>query len=217
MRSIPLAVPALLALLFAPSSCSRMYYGTMEKLGYDKREILVDRVEEARDDQEAAKEQFKTTLERFKEVTGNKIEGEDAYNALNSEYEECEDRVATVKKRIASVEDVSEAMFAEWDTEIGEMTTADLKAKSTELRRQSMQRYNELHSAMKSAESKMEPVLAAFKERVLFLKHNLNAQAIASLQGTVVQIEGDVNGLITQMEQAIAKANAFIDGMHQSS
>src|SRR6185295_9179680 len=86
-------------------SCSSAYYATMEKFGYEKRDILVSRVEKARDDQEAAKEQFKTTLERFKEVTGNKIAGEDAYNALNSEYEMSEKRVEAVKSRITSVEE----------------------------------------------------------------------------------------------------------------
>ena len=47
------------------SSCSTVYYETMEKFGVHKRDILVERVEEARDSQEAAKVQFTSALEQF--------------------------------------------------------------------------------------------------------------------------------------------------------
>ena len=40
------------------SSCASIYYSTMETFGVEKRDILVDRVEDARDGQEDAKEQF---------------------------------------------------------------------------------------------------------------------------------------------------------------
>jgi hypothetical protein len=33
------------------TGCSSMYYGAMEKLGVHKRDIMVDRVKEARDSQ----------------------------------------------------------------------------------------------------------------------------------------------------------------------
>jgi hypothetical protein len=36
------------------SGCSSMYYGTMEKLGVHKRDIMVDRIKEARDTQDRA-------------------------------------------------------------------------------------------------------------------------------------------------------------------
>ena len=35
------------------TGCSTVYYNTMEKLGFEKRDILVDRVENARDAQTA--------------------------------------------------------------------------------------------------------------------------------------------------------------------
>jgi hypothetical protein len=59
----------------------------------------------------------------------------------------------------------------------------------------------------------MAPVLAAFKDTVLVLKHDLNAQAVASLQGTVVEIERDVEALIDDMEASIAEADRFVAGM----
>jgi hypothetical protein len=63
---------------------------------------------------------------------------------------------------------------------------------------------------MKRAEKKIAPVLAAFRDQVLFLKHNLNAQAIAYLKGEIVSIETDVASLIKYMEASINEADAFI-------
>ena len=56
-------------------------------------------------------------------------------------------------------------------------------------------------------------LLAAFREQVLFLKHNLNAAAIASLQGEVVAIERGVADLVAEMERAIAEADTFISNL----
>lgn len=55
---------------------------------------------------------------------------------------------------------------------------------------------------------------AAFYDQVLFLKHNLNARAIASLKGNVASIESDIAVLIREMEASIREANRFIDAMN---
>jgi hypothetical protein len=66
---------------------------------------------------------------------------------------------------------------------------------------------------MKRAEAKMPPVLARLKDQVLFLKHNLNAQAIGSLEGVSTELQGDVEDLLKELERSISEANEFIDGL----
>jgi chromosome segregation ATPase len=191
-----------------------MYYSTLETFGVHKRDVLVDRVEDARDDQEEAKEDFRSALEKFAEVVN--VQGGDLetkYKQLNAEYERCQSGAQRVSNRIESVEDVAEALFEEWEAELAQYTSSDLRAASERQLDDTRDRYRQLIGAMKRAESKMQPVLAAFHDRVLFLKHNLNAQAIASLQGEVVSLEQDVAQLISDMEASIAEANAFIDSM----
>lgn len=201
----------LLALAVLIGGCKGAYYKTWEKLGWEKRDILVDRVEEARDGQEAAKEQFKTTLERFQELTA--FEGgrlEEKYRRLSKEYDRCESRAADVTKRINAVDSVAKDMFSEWRKELEQYENAELLRSSEQQLEQSQARYKELLAAMRKSEASMKPVLSAFKDQVLRLKHNLNAQAITSLQGTATEIQEDVQRLIRDMEAAIAEANAFI-------
>jgi len=186
----------------------------MEAFGYHKRDILVDRVQDSRDAQEQAKEQFKTALEKFTEVVS--FEGgelEKKYDQLKSQLSSCEDKAGRVSNRIEEVEVVSEALFDEWLKELDQYTSADLRRSSEDKMLKTKQSYDKLIRVMRRAESKMEPVLAAFRDQVLFLKHNLNAVAVASLQDELVDIEADIATLITEMEESIAEADAFISDM----
>lgn len=214
MRLRALTVFACLALFACSTGCRSAYYGFWEKFGYEKRDLLVSEVEDAKDGQEAAKKQFKTTLDRFKEITnfkGGDLEAK--YRKLNSEYEACAARADAVSKQIKDVESVAKDLFTEWEAELKTYQSGDLRSKSEEQLRQTRSRYDQLIGAMKRSESRMPPVLAAFKDQVLFLKHNLNAAAIASLQGTAIKIDSDVARLVADMETSINEANAFIDGL----
>jgi hypothetical protein len=192
--------------------CSSAYYGTMEKLGYHKRDLMVNRVESARDAQQEAKEQFESALEKFSSVL--KVDGgklEEKYDQLKTEYDKSTARAETVRDRIEAVENVSEALFDEWQTELDQYTSDSLRRSSARKLKQTRGQYTRLIGAMKHAEKKMEPVLSAFHDQVLFLKHNLNARAIASLQTELVSVEAEVNSLIRDMEASIKEADAFIN------
>ena len=207
--------PLLLAgLLAGGAGCSTIYYGTMEKLGVHKREILVDRVTKARNSQEESKEQFQTALERFSEVLafeGGELEAK--YKKLSTEFARCEERAQAVHDHIDAVEDVSAALFREWKSELREYTDRDLRRASESMMADTQARYQDLITAMKQVESKMDPVLNAFRDQVLFLKHNLNAQAIAALQDDLSKIESQVADLIRDMESSIREADSFINAM----
>lgn len=200
------------------SACESAYYGVQEQFGNLKNDILVDRVEDAMDAQEDAKEEFKDALQQFEAVVGiPESELKSVYNRLNDAYEDAADKASAVSNRIEGVEDVAEDLFDEWEEELQEISNASLRSKSNAQLRASKRNYAGLIKAMKRAESRMEPVLTSFNDHVLFLKHNLNAQAIASLQGDLSGIESDVGRLIAEMEKSIAEAQSFIKSMEGGS
>ncbi len=205
-----------LALMFALPACSNMYYQAMESVGVHKREIMVDRVEEARDSQKDAKEEFLTALEQFKSVVdfqGGNLEKE--YNRLNDTLQRVEDGADEVHDRIAAVEDVSKALFKEWRAEIDQYNSETLRRSSRRKYDAAQSRYAGLMQAMKRAESRLEPALIPLRDQVLFLKHNLNARAIAGLSSEVVTVQTNVDNLVRDMELAIAQADAFIASLEE--
>ena len=196
------------------AGCASTSIALKEQFGYAKREQLVDKVEDARDEQTEAKEQFATTLDEFKALTD--FDGgsrEKTYRKLSKELDRSEDAAGDVRKRVKDVERVANAMFREWEGELSEYANPDLRAASEQQLADTRASYTGLLSARKRAEASMDPVLAAFKDQVLFLKHNLNARAIASLETSVASLEQDIDRLIAEMETSIAEADAFIGSL----
>jgi hypothetical protein len=206
---IALAVLAALCL-----SCQTAYYNAMERLGYEKRDILVSRVDSARVAQQEAKEQFQDALQQFIAVTnfsGGQLEEE--YNQLKSEFEQSEQRANDVRSRIDDVERVATDLFAEWSSELDEYANPEMRRVSKRQLDATRTRCQKLIGVMNRAEKKLDPVLAAFRDRVLFLKHNLNARAVASLRGERAEVESNIAALIADMNRSIAEADGFIEAM----
>lgn len=193
------------------AGCSSAYYGAMEKIGIAKREILADRVEKTREAQKEAKEQFASALQRFIAVT--KADGGDLqrkYDELNREFQRSEGRAKDVRDRIAAVEDVAEALFREWKQELAQYTNASLRSDSQRQLDTTRRRYDALLGLMRRAADRMDPVIATFRDQVLYLKHNLNARALAQLDTTHRTLEADITRLISDMETSIREAENFI-------
>ena len=207
MRRFMLACCALLVL----AGCQSAYYSAMEKAGIHKRDILVDRVEDGRDSQQEAKQQFKDALERYRsvvEVGGGDLEKR--YDALSREYEGSVASARDVRVRIEEIEDVADALFEEWDSELKQYSNASLKATSAKELARTRAEYRTLIQRMKAAEQRIEPVLSVLRDQVLFLKHNLNARAISALHGEYRTLQGNVDQLMADMQRAIDEADTFV-------
>lgn len=198
-------------LLSVLSGCASTYYGAMEQVGIHKRDVLVDRVEAGRDSQAAAQRQFQSALEEFGSVVKLKeIDLKKAYDRLNREYEKSSEAATAVSERIGRIESVADALFKEWKKELRQYESKTLRQSSEDQLRATEVRYNIMLSTMKKAEASMDPVLRVFHDNVLFLKHNLNAQAIGSLQAEFAGLESQIKELIQSMNVAIDSSNKFI-------
>jgi hypothetical protein len=207
---------ALITLVLFSVGCSKAYYGAMEKVGIHKRDILVDRVENARDAQSEAQEQFKNALEQFGAVVKIESTGlKDAYEKLNAEYEASEKAAKNVSDRIEKVESVAEDLFLEWEEELKLYKNAEMRRSSAQKLQDTRKRYQEMLASMHRAEKSMTPVLSTFQDNILFLKHNLNAQAIGSLRSEFSNLKVEIEGLIKNMSDAIQTSNRFIEDFKQ--
>jgi hypothetical protein len=214
MKRYILLAGILCTVLAGSLGCRSAYYAAYEKLGVYKRDLLKKEVVKARDEQADAQQEFKDALTRLKEIT--KFDGgnvEKTYNALKSDHDDCASRAEAVRKRIQDVETVADDLFVEWEKEIAEISTASLRDSSQDKLRSTKLKYEEMHRALKSAEKTMDPVLRLLNDYVLFLKHNLNAQAVASLKGEALNITTEINRLIEAMNTAISRADEFVKSM----
>ena len=202
----------LLTAVISLTACETVVYDALEKVGYHKRDILIDRIDAAQASQTEGQEQFKSALDQFKSVIN--FDGGDlevTYDQLNDEYEASVDAADEIHDRIDSVKNVADALFDEWQEELEQYSNASLRRDSERQLKNTRRRYSKVLGAMRRAEKAIDPVLASLKDNTLYLKHNLNARAIASLKNELGTVDNDVNALLTAMQQAINESNAFID------
>ncbi|MEZ9049386.1 DUF2959 domain-containing protein [Vibrio sp. 10N.247.311.64] len=202
--------------IFTLTGCQSAYYSAMEQVGYHKRDIMVDRVEDAKESQQDAQEEFTSALEALSSLTnfsGGDLE--DMYNQINDKYQNSEKAAQNVSDRIAAIEDVSDALFEEWQSELELYTSDSLRRSSEQKLRETKLSYQTMLSAMKRAEKKMDPVLNTLRDNTLYLKHNLNASAVGSLQGEFMSLEKDIAYAIEQMNAAIAESDKFLAQLNQ--
>jgi hypothetical protein len=218
---LPRRAPALVAIVAAAAvglACDAIYYKAMRKIGKEKRDILVSRVKEARASQAEAQQEFKTALERFQEIV--QVEGgslEDKYKKLNQELQDSEDRARQVKDRIDAVRNVSKDLFKEWNDELGKYSDRALRQESERELRETRRRTEALIASMARAHARVEPILQPLRDRVLFLKHNLNARALGALTRELGSVRTGVDELIADMQRSIAEADAFIADMEREA
>jgi len=209
IRSVFLGLAVLMS-----SSCQTAYYGTMEQFGVHKRDILVDRITDAQTAQQEGQEQFQDALEQFRSVVnfdGGELEA--VYEKLNGEFEDSEAAADKIRDRIKDVESVADALFDEWTDELDLYSNQTLRRESEQQLRETRTRYERLIASMHRAEDTLDPVLDSLRDNTLYLKHNLNARAIASLRGELDSIDNNVDVLIAAMQAAIAESDSFIAQM----
>jgi len=201
--------------LLSLSACQSAYYNAMEKVGIHKRDILVDRVESARDAQDEAQQEFKSALEELSSVInfdGGDIQS--VYDTLNDQYQSSKEAAEQVTNKIDKIEDVAQALFTEWETEITQYKSAKFKQSSQTQLRQTKLSYAKLVRSMRRSEQKMAPVLTSLNDNVLFLKHNLNASAINAIGLEFKSLQQEIKNLVNEVNKSIAESNKFIDELN---
>ncbi|WP_260260155.1 DUF2959 domain-containing protein [Vibrio intestinalis] len=197
------------------TGCQSTYYAAMEQVGIHKRDIMVDRVEDAKESQQEAQQEFTSALEALSALTnfdGGELEA--VYNQINDKYQASEKAAQRVSDRIEAIEDVSQALFDEWQQELDLYTSESLRRSSEQKLRDTQASYSNMLNAMKRAEQKMPPVLNTLRDNTLYLKHNLNASAVGSLQGEFISLERDIEFAIEQMNAAIAESDKFLSQLN---
>jgi hypothetical protein len=196
--------------------CQSAYYAAWEKLGVEKRDILVDRVDNAKEAQQEAQQQFTSALEELSQIIqfdGGELE--QTYKALSEQLAQSRAASDAVTARVDKVEAVASALFEEWNKELGEYSNTELRRASEQKIKQTQRNYDPMMKVMRKAEASMQPVLTTLNDNVLFLKHNLNANAIGALKTELTSVQKEIKQVINQMQASVAASDQFIRQMNQ--
>ena len=110
---------------------------------------------------------------------------------------------------------MADDLFKEWEKELSQYKNREMKAES-ERELQETRRRTEAPAGLDAPGGAAHRArVAALRDRVLFLKHNLNAKALGALTKELSAVEGSVDSLVEDLRQSIAEADAFLSEMEK--
>lgn len=200
------------------TGCNKLYYATWEALGKQKRDLLREQVEDLTQDQEDVNQEFSDALSKLRSLYGSPPSGlAQAYDQLQKDYDQAKSKSEALSYRIDKVVTVAHDLFTEWEDEISKLKTPKYREDSRRKLKITRQKFAKLETSMRKAEKDIPPVLASLEEQVIYLKHNLNAQALGNVQGEVKAIEGDLKTLSLSIHKSISESQNFITNLSDDS
>lgn len=196
---------------FVNLGCQTAYYKTWELLGKEKRELLQGKFSDAKEDQEDIKEEFSSVLEKIRHYYPLKNSNlSKVYDSLNDSYNDALSKREDFSSRIESIKQIGDDLFSEWLMEAKQIGNANYRAKSLSKRSSTKKAFNSTVKVLDQSLQRLDRSLDKIKDNVLFLKHNLNAQAVGSLSLELKQIEEQITLLIGQLDKSSKASDAFI-------
>ncbi len=188
------------------------YDKTKEMLGIEKRDIMISEVKDARNSLEEVRVQFQSAMDKFKTVLSNKVgKLEEKYKTLKSENEKTEKKAGDIQKSSDSVIRVAESMFAEWEAELNQYHSENLRSSSELKMQEAKGQYNKFINAMTLTNETAGPVLAAFSDLVLFSRHNLDSETSESLTIELDTAAEKAVSLFQEIDAAIGEADSLVN------
>jgi SMC interacting uncharacterized protein involved in chromosome segregation len=209
MRRIILTTIAISAALVG---CKSTYYKAAETVGYEKREMLTDRMQDARDSQVAAKQQLQTALYTLRRV-GSVPETEvaDLHHDLDTEVDRASEQLDDLHEDIASVESVAQAMFDDWEDDLAKYESEDLRARSRQELQETRQNYSALIGSLRETEQKLQTVIAPLKDQVMAIEHAMKAGQAPEKSDDLDDVREKISTLIEELDDSIDRTQRFID------
>lgn len=168
-------------------------------------------VEDTRDAQFETQEQLVSAYEELSELIGyDGGELEEGYERLSKRVDRSRDAIDELDDHLKDIDRVSEDLFEEWESELDLYSSARLRADQEQKLGLARREFARMRQQMQKARDRVDPVMDVLSDNVLFLKHSLNAKALAALRGQATILEGQVDALIRDMKSAIDEADAFI-------
>lgn len=202
-----------LALLVCLATGCKAFGGSFLVFGgnHAPQEDLVARARGAGEEAQEARADFAAAALLYQRLTAPQaVELERLSGEFEDAVEACEDRAHEVTERIEAIRRETEAVVESWTEELGRFSSDAVRKKSEAQMRDTEAHAQRLLAALERLQGRMKPVLLKLQDYALFFDHNLSARAIATLQDTYKDFDGEVKALESEFAKVEAELGAFL-------
>ncbi len=211
LRSLPIAALA----AFALSACqSSGYTSSLTLEGVDHQTDLAREVSRAMETQLESQEAFNTALDLITRFTEPRAEVDlDLHEDLLDQVDTCADHVADLEPQIADLQAVGATLFSDWQAELDQFSSPQIRARSEERMREVQVSFASLLEQLRATNQQTAAALVTLRDYVLFFNHNLNPRAIESLRSENAGVAEVIGTLNAEVDAAAEVTEAFLGSL----
>ena len=176
---------------------------------------LVDRVEGAQEESREIEQDFTAAFQLYQRLSAPQaVELEELSDDFSDSLDSCENRAEDLAERLEDVRRDADQLFKGWNEELARFSGDALRKKSEVLLLDTQTRTQRVLVALEHLQERMRPVLLKLQDYALFFNHNLTARAIATLQDTYKEFDGEFKALqaeLVRSQKEIAEFLAFFE------
>ncbi|MCC6672938.1 MAG: DUF2959 family protein [Planctomycetes bacterium] len=177
---------------------------------------MVGWIERVHVESELAKKNVQVTSEMMTALVGNSVKGDPiaAYQEFTKAISESESQANRLRAAVRQMQSAAQPVFDQWSSDLLKISNQQIRRRSDARMDATLQRYQALLAATKSAESGYDSFNQGVRDLSLFLGHDLNATALAEVRqdaraitDLALELDGRFNRTLEAARDYIASAS----------
>jgi hypothetical protein len=164
---------------------------------------------------DSAKLQLQKTMDAYNAVMAPEVKDRrEAYKQLQKEMANTEKRRADVSTRSTKMNAEADKLFKSWQESTASIQSPDLRKRSEDRLKKTQDRFAELRQTGQNASSLYESFMKTMQDQVVYLGHDLNPGAVASLKPDADKLNAQAKDLYGAIDKITTAANTNISRLN---
>lgn len=188
--------------------------GTSERSeSVEQVDELLTRIERVQAETAVAKEAAHTALTELCTLVSPNFKGDaaTAFAKFLTAAEASEEQGETLRDATEPMQDAAAEVFQRWTKDMESFGNSRMRQRSQTRLDETRTRFQSIVGASQAAQIALDAFHDDMRDHALFLRHDLNSTAVASLRGDVRELNDQVKGLDTRFDATTAAARAYVE------
>lgn len=182
--------------------------------GHQRTAEHIKKIERADKEMNEARKQVGKALEAYGTLLGEQEEHRrSAYKDLVKALERCEEMSKELRERREDMDKQAEKFFKDWKKSLKDIKSSDLESRSERRLEDTRERYRRVSDRWREMRERYQPVTSRLEDQVVYLGHDLNADATSSLEQDAREVQAEADALFRAMDEFEAEAQGYVSSL----
>jgi Protein of unknown function (DUF2959) len=198
-----------------PLVCSSCMFGSAPR-GPDQVKALMVTIEDVARESETSQKETVAAVQALQKFAAANF-GNDAlaaYAELKQAVEHSEQREEALRRSLEPMKAAADTLFQSWTTDLDAFGSPELRQRSKERLENNRARFQAILKTAGSALASYTDINRRLRDHVLFFDHDLNAEALAAVQGEVRSMVKMANDLGDKLGECRTVARAYVESVN---